>query len=121
MGNLRVDTITASDGTSPVTLTKQSASKAWANVNASATYSIRNSLNISSVSDLGTGLLTNNFASNMSAADYSAMCLSQLNGDFGQRFATDPTASAWTYEIKDSTPSNIDRAWVHSGILGDLA
>jgi hypothetical protein len=95
--------------------------KAWADVNASATYSIRNSLNISSVSDLGTGLLADNFASTMSAADYSAFCLSQLNGDFGQRFATDPTASAWTYEIKDSGQANIDRAWVHSGILGDLA
>ena len=131
MSEIKVDTLTGKTSAGDITVTseggaatmqlQQGLAKAWANVNASATYSIRNSLNISSVSDLGTGLLTNNFASNMSAADYSAMCLSQLNGDFGQRFVTDPTASAWTYEIKDSAPANIDRAWVHSGILGDLA
>ena len=120
---LRVNTLKDASGANSIatSFVAGGSAKAWADVNASATYSIRNSLNISSVSDLGTGLLADNFSSNMSAADYSAFCLSQLNGDFGQRFATDPTASAWTYEIKDNGPSNIDRAWVHSGILGDLA
>jgi len=121
-GTIAADTLTHSTAGSLTTdYVVNGSAKAWADVNASATYSIRNSLNISSVSDLGTGLLADNFSSTMSAGDYSAFCLSQLNGDFGQTFSTDPTASAWTYEIKDSSPSNIDRAWVHSGILGDLA
>ena len=32
MSELRADTITGSDGTSPVTLTKQSAAKVWSGV-----------------------------------------------------------------------------------------
>jgi hypothetical protein len=37
MSTIKADTIVASDGTSPVTLTKQSAAKAWVNL-CTATY-----------------------------------------------------------------------------------
>ena len=77
---LRVNTLKDAAGNNSIatSFVAGGSAKAWADVNASATYSIRNSLNISSVSDLGTGLLADNFSSNMSAADYSAFCLSQL-------------------------------------------
>jgi len=67
MSELRTDTITASDGTSPVTLTKQSAAKVllWFDGNTSNT--IENSFNISSVTDFSTGKyypnVTNSLAS----------------------------------------------------------
>jgi hypothetical protein len=53
MSTLKADTIVAADGTSPVTLTKQSAAKAW--LSASSTVSLYDSFNISSGTDHGTG------------------------------------------------------------------
>ena len=55
MSTLKADTIVASDGTSPVTLTKQSACKVWSYFNMSGTASLFGSFNVSSLSDLGTG------------------------------------------------------------------
>ena len=54
MSTIRVDTLTGSDGTSPVTLTKQSAAKAllWYNGSANTTDT---SFNIASVTDNSTG------------------------------------------------------------------
>jgi hypothetical protein len=70
MSELRTDTITASDGTSPVTLTKQSAAKAWVNLNGD-TASIRNSNNLTSLTDNGSGRYQINFSNSMSDGDYS--------------------------------------------------
>ena len=69
MSELRTDTITASDGTSPVTLTKQSAAKAYANLNGS-TFGLRKSLNITSAVDNGTGDYTFSFTSAMTDINY---------------------------------------------------
>ena len=70
MSELRADTITGSDGTSPVTLTKQSAAKAWTNGQADGS-AIRDSFNIASLTDGGTGIYTYTFTSAMSNANYS--------------------------------------------------
>ena len=77
MSELRTDTITASDGTSPVTLTKQSAAKAFYSLNGTGTIAFRKSLNCSSASDLGTGDYKVFYSNAMSDADYSAV------GNFG--------------------------------------
>jgi hypothetical protein len=58
LGKIKADTLEHSTaGSLDTKFVVNGSAKAWADVNASATYSIRNSLNISSVSDLGTGLL----------------------------------------------------------------
>ena len=66
MSELRADTITASDGTSPVTLTKQEATKFWLSFD-SVNNDIEGSLNASSYTDEKTGTgtitITNAFAS----------------------------------------------------------
>lgn len=51
-----VDTIAASDGTSPATLTKQSASKAYAHFDVDAV--LDSSFNMSSATDNGVGIFT---------------------------------------------------------------
>jgi len=71
MSELRADTITASDGTSPVTLTKQSAAKAWVNFNGTGTIAIRESFNTSSLTDNGTGNYASNLTNSMSNANFS--------------------------------------------------
>lgn len=50
MSTLKADTIVASDGTSPVTLTKQSAAKSWTNYNQTGN-TVNGSFGISSVTD----------------------------------------------------------------------
>lgn len=54
MSTLKADTIVASNGTSPVTLTKQEASKFWLSMD-TVNNDIEGSLNASSYTDEGTG------------------------------------------------------------------
>jgi len=88
MSDLRVDTISASDGTSPVTLTKQSAAKVWINFDGDAAgATVRDSFNVTSTDDDGTGDYGVNFTSSMSNNDYSATGMASLsafaNNDVG--------------------------------------
>ena len=73
MSTLKADTIVAADGTSPVTLTKQSAAKAWAAFNSTGTPAFRDSFNASTLTDNGTGDMTISYANSFSGAgDYTA-------------------------------------------------
>lgn len=65
-----VDTIAASDGTSPATLTKQSAAKIWTVFDCVAAVT-DDSFGQSSLTDDGTGLFTSSFANNMSSVSYT--------------------------------------------------
>ena len=55
MSEIRATTISDLAGTGPVTLTKQSAAKAWVSLNGTVTIALRESFNISSIADAGTG------------------------------------------------------------------
>jgi hypothetical protein len=48
--------------------------KAWVNFNG-ATNAIRQSFNVSSITDIGTGVWQINFTTNMPDGDYAALCL----------------------------------------------
>ena len=67
MSEIRADTITASDGTSPVTLTKQEAVKYWINYDA-RNQAVRGSLNQSSLTDDSAGNFTSAFANAYSSS-----------------------------------------------------
>ena len=69
MSTLKADTIVASDGTSPVTLTKQSAAKAFVTYHAINT-TISKSLSISSATDDATGVFTLAFSNSFSDNKY---------------------------------------------------
>ena len=68
MSNLRVNTISDLAGTGPVTLTKQSAAKAWASVNSASV--VLGSFNVSSNVDFGTADYALNFTSAFADVDY---------------------------------------------------
>ena len=70
MSTLKADTIVASDGSSPVTLTKQSAAKMFIDA-AEGLASILKSLNVSSLDDDGTGDGGINLISSMDGVNYS--------------------------------------------------
>ena len=74
MSEIRATTISDAAGTGPITLTKQSAAKAWAFINQLSGNTVDNSFNVASFSDLGTG----NGRVNLTNAMVSATQVSQL-------------------------------------------
>ena len=72
MSEVRADTITASDGTGPVTLTKQAATKVFADFNTSSNDSVEKSLNVASKTDNGAGDSTLNFTNSLDGTAYAA-------------------------------------------------
>lgn len=73
MSTLRTDTISNSAGSSsvPVNTVINGSAKAWVNFNGTGTVAIRDSFNVSSITDNGTGDYTVNFTSALPDADYS--------------------------------------------------
>ena len=71
MSEIRATTISDLAGTGPATLTGQYAAKAWVNFNGTGTVAIRQSGNVSSITDNGTGDYTLNFTTAMTDANYS--------------------------------------------------
>ena len=72
MSEIRATTISDAAGTGPITLTGQSAAKAWVNFDQFYTNSIRDSYNVSSVSDNSVGNHTITFNNSMSNSSYIA-------------------------------------------------
>jgi hypothetical protein len=117
MSELRTDTITASDGTSPVTLTKQTAAKAWAET-ASDGASILGSFGFSSITDTATGQQQMHLSNAMTDVFYSRLAT----------FDGSALVSQWT---QDSTTTNFMQysyngsayvdAGICDGVMGDLA
>ena len=80
-----VDTIAASDGTSPATLTKQSAAKAWVNFDGTASGAAsRDSFNVSGMTDVNTGKYTASYTNSMSNGTY-AFSTATVDGATTQR------------------------------------
>ena len=118
MSDIRVDTISAANGTDPVTLTKQSAAKAWARYDGSSI--LADSFNVASTVDGGTtGQTTVNFTNSMSDGNYAAQ--GTCNGTSGDRFTTisDQASSSYdTYTYDNTTRTELP---VGTMVIGDLA
>jgi len=95
MSTIKADTLVASDGTSPATLTKQSAAKAWVHYNSS--MSADDSFGISSIGDTAAGRADINFTSAFSNAHYTA-----VTG------ASNGAASSTTYNLDPNSFTTAD-------------
>ena len=71
MSEIRATTISNAAGTGPITMTGQYAAKAWVNFNGTGTVAIRESGNVSGITDNGTGDYTVNFTTAFPDANYS--------------------------------------------------
>jgi len=71
LSEIRVTTVSDTAGTGPVTLTKQSAAKAFAQFQGSSTAVINGSLNMSSLEDRATGKYTLNYTNDFADDNYS--------------------------------------------------
>ena len=98
MSELRANTISDAAGTGPVTLTGQYAAKAWVNFNGTGTVAIRQSGNVSSITDVSTGLFTLNFTTAMTDANYAVVGSGGNDADdlrtININFDVAPTSSA---------------------------
>ena len=123
MSTLKADTIVASDGSSPVTLTKQSAAKAWNNFNGTGTVAIRGSFGVSSIADISTGRYDTNLTNAMSSTDDAVAGghAGQSNALFGAavRHGFQTTSKYNQYTGDGGTISDVEFVFVI--IHGDLA
>jgi len=129
MSEIRANTISDAAGTGPVTLTKQSAAKAWVTFDGTGTVAINDSFNISSLTDRGTGLYRTNFSSNMSNGEHvdAFSCRENTSGDGGDinravnynRQLQDAGYTDLTTQIDFITPVDVARIGVMTH--GDLA
>ena len=122
MSTLKADTIVASNGSSPVTLTKQQAAKAWFHYDGSGT-TFADSFNGASATDDGTGTYTMTFTSSMSNANY-AVTVSDDDGGTTRAFThakTYATDSFSTRSSRGDTGANTDKTTVATAVHGDLA
>ena len=117
--------ISDADGTSPVTLTAQSAAKAYVSHTFSTT--INNSLNIASTTDLGTGIAKANFTNNMENA-YSIITGNGTGGAHNTTFIfleeQSQTVAQWEWNVgtcaDGGTNTLGDTPSMHN-VNGDLA
>ena len=128
MSELRADTITASDGTGPVTLTKQHAAKAWINFNQTSTQAIRDSFNISSITDAASGQTSPiAFSNSMSDANFSPTHFNNANTGnnhtaFGNNFAGGCGGLATgSFGTSSYNTGYVDAELNYNSINGDLA
>ena len=101
---------------------------AWVNFTSTATLTIRDSLNVSSVSDNGVGIFASNRTNNMADADYAASGhgTSVTVGPNSYMSGTDgdtKTTAAHQFRLGTSSPSNTHTAGAQISHLlhGDLA
>ena len=125
MSDLRVNTISASNGTSPVTLTKQEASKHWISVTySSGTPTNRDSLNVSGIVDTTGGECTVSFVSAFAAATDYCWTQGTLNTSASQEVITCYTKAASnykTYNFNTGGAGGIDPEGFYVVSIGDLA
>jgi len=92
LSEIRATTISDAAGTGPITLTGQSAAKAYMLFDGS-TNTIEKSFNIASLTDNGTGQHDGNFTSNMDSINFSAPACCRTGGGQGDKHYTNPNSA----------------------------
>ena len=123
MSTLNVSNIT--DGTTTVgtSYVVNGSAKAWINMNGQGTIAARDSLNVSSLTDNGTGDYTVNFSSAMADANYSIPTNGQgTNINVAYTFATASFKFFTGYIVNFSGGgSPVDSALINGSVFGELA
>ena len=123
---LNVDTIADKAGTGPATLTKQHAAKAWANIDESGTPSIRDSFNVSGITDHATGDFSHAFTSAFANVNHASSAASNatLGANYNRNTSFLEALSASSIRHKSSSANDNgveDQEAVMVITFGDLA
>ena len=127
MSTLKADTIVASDGSSPVTLTKQSASKAFISFDGTGTVSIDTSFNISTLTDNASADYSIAYTNNVSTSNHpvTGSNIGSSETNYLGYICSDAVAQATTgvtvHFVYHNGSSNNDQDPVHLVTNGGLA
>ena len=143
MATLKTNTLTGTstagsiavtaEGNSTTTNLQQGLAKAWVNLDGTATDGgtdldgVRDSFNVASVVDVGTGHSTVSFSNNMSNDDFAITAYNSYNGtaSFTTFDSTQsdeiPTTSVYNLFTINRSGSSEDEAHVFGAVHGDLA
>jgi hypothetical protein len=120
MSEIRANTISDAAGTGPITLTKQSAAKVFCQFDGdAATPTPNESLNVSSITDNGTGDYTLTFSNAMSSDNHASMGTRQWNGVLAHDAYTTTTCRYISRSAASTTMS--DSYNTATATFGDLA
>jgi len=126
LSNIRADEISDAAGTGPITLTKQSAAKAWCNFDSLTTTVILESFNASSITDNSVGNFDVSLVGSMSSANYAGVCggfeSNANNSIVAVSFhSNNCTASSVRILVNTSSAGAFDAPFNSFSLLGDLA
>jgi hypothetical protein len=122
LSEIRANTISDAAGTGPVTLTKQSAAKAWVNFNGTGTIAARDSFNVASLTDNGTGVYIVNFTSAFGAANFSPTASGRGENNVTLNTTDDSIGSTSSQIVcVNSSGTTDDSSHVYFNAHGDLA
>ena len=112
------------EGTNTTNL-QQGLAKAWANYDCSGTASIRDNLNVTDLTDNGTGYFTVNLTNAMGSDDYVRIGNAGENADTGGNRVLGlrlPATNSFNINTRNSTNGNLsDTQDTCVAVLGDLA
>jgi len=127
LGKIKADTLEHSTaGSVDTQYVVNGSSKSWCNFNGESTIAIRDSLNVTSLTDDGTGDYRTNFSSNMSNANFSGLVMTGAVGEGS-------TASGRIEEVRGMSSSHLgmfcfntsgaarDVEYFATSVQGDLA
>jgi hypothetical protein len=114
MSTLTVSNVSDGSLSIPTTYVTNGSAKAWVNFNGQGTIAARDSLNVSSLTDNGTGDYNVNFSNAFGAADYAAIA----SGTEAQTRVSDAAPTASSVNVRTNST---DSPYVSCGNFGDLA
>lgn len=103
MSTLKLNTLSNVAGTQSTAIENaiNGSAKAWVNFNGTGTVAIRQSFNVSSITDVGTGYYTVNFINALPDANYSLAHSAGSGTTFGSHYEScafpQNSSSAWVY------------------------
>ncbi len=131
MSTLKVNTIQNTSGGSSSTpeQIEQGRAKVWLNMKGSGTVAINDSFNVSSVTDLGTGMYQANFSVTMANTNYCSLVNKMLTTTGGNTSTDDVltgmnnTAQLTTstkFFSRDATGGTVDSTHMFLAVFGDV-
>jgi hypothetical protein len=120
MSTLKVTNIQATGETA--TRAVSGVAAAWVNFNGTGTVAIRDSVNVASLTDLGTGVYETNYSNSFGASNYVAQgtCVDLANGSAVCTIGV-PSSSVTRFATYGINQTLYDASYVGTAIHGDLA
>ena len=123
MSTLEVSNITDGTDTVGTGYVVNGSAKAWVNFNGTGTIAARDSLNVASLTDVGTGNHTINLTNNFSDANYNASAVSGTGTSLRNisQANTQASSSFSIYTGANNTTAPSDAEYNYLTLHGDLA